>query len=324
MSGHYETVGCNLCGSLDQQIVYKKPDELFNTDEWFTVVECSRCGLGFVNPRPFEEDMPNYYPREFYNSFEDQKEYHENRYARELNIVKTALGPSEGRPRLLDVGCANGGFPRFARANGFDVEGVEIAINSLEIADFPVYRSTLSDIPVNAPTYDIVTAWAVLEHVHDPMSYFRKVGRILKPGGAFVFLVTNFSSISSKALYREDLPRHLHFFSTKTITSYLEKNGLELRLTTTDDSIYEMAPVHWLRYYLRKAVGLPQMQWAERPPTRIEYIRTNKLSSSFVTSLRYAVRHPLTTFDRAIMPLYAKIQKLTGTYGIQTYVARKR
>ena len=178
MSGHYETVGCNLCGSLDQQIVYKKPDELFNTDEWFTVVECSRCGLGFVNPRPFEE----------------------------------------GRPRLLDVGCANGGFPRFARANGFDVEGVEIAINSLEIADFPVYRSTLSDIPVNAPTYDIVTAWAVLEHVHDPMSYFRKVGRILKPGGAFVFLVTNFSSISSKALYREDLPRHLHFFSTKTIT----------------------------------------------------------------------------------------------------------
>src|SRR3546814_5417313 len=61
--------------------------------------------------------------------------------------------------------------------------------------------------------YDVITAWAVLEHVHDPMSYFMKAASTIQSGGYFVFLVTNFDSISSRSLFREDVPRHLYFFS---------------------------------------------------------------------------------------------------------------
>jgi 2-polyprenyl-3-methyl-5-hydroxy-6-metoxy-1,4-benzoquinol methylase len=39
-------------------------------------------------------------------------------------------------------------------------------------------------------SFDIVTAWAVFEHLHNPSDYFFEVQKVLKPGGKFIFLVT--------------------------------------------------------------------------------------------------------------------------------------
>jgi len=85
--------------------------------------------------------------------------------------------------------------------------------------DFPVYTQEFQNIPLNEPTYDAVTAWAVLEHVHDPMAYFRKAAQVVKKDGLFVFLVPNFASVASRSLFCEDLPRHLYFFTRKPCNS---------------------------------------------------------------------------------------------------------
>jgi len=42
------------------------PDRLFFRDEYFTVVECDQCGLGFVNPRPTISEIQKYYPAEYH------------------------------------------------------------------------------------------------------------------------------------------------------------------------------------------------------------------------------------------------------------------
>src|ERR1043166_4919276 len=106
-----ENVICNLCHSSDQRVVYSKPDELFCTDDWFTVVECVNCGLGFVNPRPTRAEMARYYPPGYYEYTLRERAYHERRYRRQAEVLQAVTPPESGR-LLLDIGCANGNFPR--------------------------------------------------------------------------------------------------------------------------------------------------------------------------------------------------------------------
>lgn len=319
-----ETVPCNLCGGSDLVPVYRIPDVLYHPEEWFTVVECRNCGLGFVNPRPTQKSIDRYYPDTFFDYFKQEVAFHNTRYAREAGYLTQAVTSPEGRrPQLLDVGCANGDFPRFMRGLGWDVEGVEIASNSNPIDDFPVYRSLFPDISVSEPRYDAVTAWAVLEHVHDPQAYFRKASQVLNPGGIFIFLATNFDSLSSRRLYREDVPRHLYFFNKRTAGAYLDQAGLAMERSVFNKDIYEMAPVHWLRHYLRRTIGLPPLEWADLPESRLNYCNRLGIGNGIKGRLQYALTHPLTTIDRVLMPAFARLQMLTDTYGTSMFIARK-
>src|SRR5215469_18187139 len=202
-----EAVACNLCGSLDHELLYRMPDTLFFKEKWFNVVECRQCGLGFVNPRPSFEEMGRFYPACYYEWFQKEQNFNDRRYEIEAAYVHRHMNPAPGR-LLLDIGCANGDFPRVMQRHHWSVEGIEVSATSQRITDFPVYSVPFPEIPIIEPRYDVVTAWAVLEHVHDPGAYFRKVAQVLRPGGIFVFNVPNFGSVTSRHLFREDVPRH--------------------------------------------------------------------------------------------------------------------
>lgn len=316
-----EYVACNLCGIDDSRIVYSMPDSLFHTDEWFNVVECRRCGLGYVNPRPESTKMDRYYPNEYYDYFDHEDEFHRKRYAEEAAFLPV---PTNGRNRLLDIGCANGDFPRFMMPYGWQVEGVEISPNAKPISDFMVYRKPIDQMQVSDPGYDVITAWAVLEHVHDPLAYFEKVSQLLQQNGLFIFLVTNFESISSRYLFREDVPRHLYFFTEDTIREYLELAGMEPIKIDYSNKIYEMRPVSWLRYYIHKLILKREMKWEDIPDNRITFFEKHGLRNNLFSSLRYLVTSPLSAVDRLTMPLYEWFQIQLNRYGNVIYVARKR
>lgn len=316
-----ETVTCNLCDSVAQRVVYSKPDERYFPEEWFTVVECNKCGLGFVNPRPTPVEMARYYPPAYYDYDDQEHGYQQHRYDIESGIIQSRISTGSGK-QLLDIGCANGTFLRQMQRLGWEVEGVEVSSNSQTTSDFKIYREEFPHISINEPHYDAVTAWAVLEHVHDPMAHFRKVGTVLRPGGIFVFLVTNFDSLSSRALFREDVPRHLYFFTEKTIREYLSRSGLMFVSAEHNDDILSMRPVGWLRYYLYRLLGA-ELTRLDIPPNRTEYLAKKCLKSGLTSNLRYAGLHPFTVIDRLLLPVFEKLQMLSRTYGIVTYVAIK-
>lgn len=321
---HLEIVPCNLCGSTKQRLAYEMPDTWYFRKEFFKVVECESCGLGFVNPRPKFEVIDRYYPKDFYDEFERDQAFHLERYRREAVYLRFARLPENCRPRLLDVGCANGGFAKYSLNLGWEVEGVEVASNAGRISDFPVFRCPLPEIPAPSERYDAITAWAVLEHVHDPMSYFKTVSRLLKVQGVFIFLVTNFDSVTSRHLFREDVPRHLYFFSQKTIKKYLESCGFSLEYAVSENSIYSLRPVNWLRFFVRRLTGTASLTWDNLPESRQDYFRRLQREPSLWLNIKYAATHPLTTLDRILMPLFEQVQMVRNTYGISTYVARKK
>ena len=318
-----ESIPCNLCGSRDLRLVYRMPDTLFHPEEWFDVVECIACGLGFVNPRPVPSAIGDYYPKEFYEEFEENRARHQGRYEREaafLSIVHEAPGRKR---RLLDVGCANGEFARHMKNLGWEVEGVEVSRNARPIYDFQVHRCPLPEVPREDGSFDAITAWAVLEHVHDPKAYFAAAVRLLRSGGAFVFLVTNFDSASSRYLFREDIPRHLYFFDLRTVMAYLKRSGLQLAEAHHDGTIFEMRATNWLLHLLRRLSGRPPMTWKELPETRQAWLARTGRAPSAAGNVLFALFHPLVILDRVLLPVYEAWQRTTGTYGITTYVARK-
>lgn len=319
-----ETVACNLCGSQRHSPVYEMPDRRFFPDEVFTVVECDQCGLGFVNPRPSRAEIQKYYPPEYYQSppTTSHDRYLTRRFTQEASYLKE-LENRHGRKKLLDVGCANGDFPRFMAARGWDVEGVEISESSLPITDFPVHRQEFQDIPVNEPAYDAVTAWAVLEHVHNPMAYFQKASTVVKKGGLFVFLVTNFHSAASRHLFCEDVPRHLYFFTRETVRQYLHRTGFALEREDNGRNIYKLAPNNWLAYFVHSRLRGKPFTYKDVPLTSKEFRRLHHLPPGIAAALKYAAYSPASALDRMLWPAIETAQILTKKYGISTYAARK-
>jgi SAM-dependent methyltransferase len=334
-----ETVACNLCGSERYRPVYAMPDRLYFRDEFFTVVECQRCGLGFLNPRPTIAEIHKYYPPEYFRTdpSKSNERYLQRRFAREARYLATlenkvteneagegsAVENGAGINKLLDVGCATGEFPRFMAERGWQVEGVEVSEVAQGIGDFPVYTQEFQDIPVNEPTYDAVTAWAVLEHVHDPMAYFCKASSVLKKNGLFVFLVPNFQSVASRNLFCEDVPRHIYFFTRAAIRQYLEKTGFQLEREDNSRSIYKLAPYNWLGYTLRSRVLGRGYSYEDVPLTSKEFRRIHKLPRRLLASLKYAAYSPLSVVDRMLWPVIETAQMWIKRYGVSTYVARK-
>ncbi len=315
-----ETINCNCCGSASSRVVYSMPDALYPSSERFNVVECERCGLGYVNPRPSPVEMQEYYPPEYYSGFSEETAYHQARYARQAAYLEGTRN-GDAAPRLLDVGCAHGDFPRFMKDLGWDVEGVEFSTATRPVEDFKIYREDFANADIAPAQYDAVTAWAVMEHVHDPAAYFRKVFKVLRPGGIFVFLVTNFHSLASRCLYGEDVPRHLYFFTEETVRRYLADVGLTLESAHYSNDIFAMPATNWLPFLVKRTLGRP-FRFEDRR-SLLHFRRSRGLAPNASSAVQFFLRSPLALVDRAFVPLLDRYFIWHRSYAIVTYVGRK-
>ena len=84
-------------------------------------------------------------------------------------------------------------------------------------------------------TFDLITMWHVLEHVHDLKWQVEQLQRLIKPQGRIVIALPNYKSYVAQ-FYRErwaayDVPRHLYHFSKTTLTRIFKSKGLILKKT---------------------------------------------------------------------------------------------
>lgn len=254
MEMRLEYVKCNLCGNDKCDILYKKPDTRFHiSDIMFNVVKCTSCGLAFVNPRPTPEKMELFYPKEYYEK--RGIEYERYRYEREAEFLES-MKPG----RVLDIGCANGGFLKILEERGWDVFGMDYLNRGENPYGLDIRYGDLKDIRYPSNYFDVITAWAVFEHLHNPMVYFKEVARILKPSGHFVFLVTNINSIWSRYAYCEDIPRHLYFYSRRTLSEYAKKINFKIINVDHSNKIFRASSKNVFRTNFLRWAGVP---WGE-------------------------------------------------------------
>ncbi|MBA2504686.1 MAG: class I SAM-dependent methyltransferase [Thermoleophilaceae bacterium] len=270
-----ETTSCNLCGSHDAKRLFTLRDYRFQTDdiEW-PVVRCRACGLGFLNPRPDAEEMGRYYPPAYFERRGSQTA----RYERQAGYVPGPPG------RLLDVGTARGDFLSVMRERGWQVEGIEPARRAgnphgliIHRLDFPPER----ELP--HADFDVITAWAVFEHLRDPAAAFAACAALLRPGGRLIVQVPNLRSVYSRWAQQEDVPRHLHFFTPRTLRRYGAEAGLRLKRVVHTTDLFGGSGRGVLRLALVRTTGGSQAQFFEiwRTPKRERFRRWPVLATGW-------------------------------------------
>jgi SAM-dependent methyltransferase len=117
--------------------------------------------------------------------------------AKAIAILQDCLGDLSGL-RLLDLGCSNGLMTRFYGEAFEDVIGLDIDAPGIAFAQAnntaPNIRYELSDgmnTGLSDESIDVVTCTHVYEHVPDARHLLDEILRVLRPGGACLFIAGN-------------------------------------------------------------------------------------------------------------------------------------
>jgi 2-polyprenyl-3-methyl-5-hydroxy-6-metoxy-1,4-benzoquinol methylase len=208
----------------------------------FEIWECDHCTLRFTQDVPDANLIKTYYQSEDYISHSDtgrgliNRLYHYVR-KRTLEHKRKMISSSTEllQGRLLDVGAGTGAFARHMEKSGWRVTGVEpdekareraATINQMEL--LPIQGLDQQE----AASFDAITLWHVLEHLHQIHEDLDGLKKLLKPAGRIFIAVPNYTSYDA-TLYKADwaaydVPRHLYHFSPQSMRQLLNRHGFQL------------------------------------------------------------------------------------------------
>ncbi|MBN2160683.1 MAG: class I SAM-dependent methyltransferase [Spirochaetes bacterium] len=275
------------------------------SDVLFSVVQCKSCGLAFVNPRPVEADMGKFYTSHYHDTH--TLDGQNKRYLYFYELIKKYRSNKKDE-KILDIGCSAGGFLKVCSDNQMDPYGVEYHKPAIgNPYNFKIQYGNFAALDFKPNFFDMVTGWAVFEHLHDPMSYFKKVQYVLKPGGYFIILVPNLNSIGSRFAYEEDVPRHLFFFSKKSLRQYAEKTNFEVCDFIFTDEAYRGDGISVLSKQFFRLFRIPIGRYFDQ--TLPAYIQT--------------IKNTLEQVGKKLILPTIPLQKRLGFYGVMIVVFKK-
>ena len=194
----------------------------------------------------------------YYHSFNE--DYHgggrakgakkrQNRYAEKyLKIVNEY---SYGK-LLIDIGSSNNPFPNIAKKCGYSVTVVDYVKPKELLSDISFIPSRIEDLMSIKLQFDVVTAFAIIEHTKDPILALKNLIKLSKVNGIIIIYIPEigefpdkFSLGTSKWLFP---PEHLNLISKKALVELMERENCIL-------SHYERFELNLLRFIIRYSIG---------------------------------------------------------------------
>lgn len=231
MQDGWEVPACALCGSGGGEVIAEARDLNYGiTPVAAGLVRCTACGIARLDPRPDRETIGGFYPSSYdaHRTVAGSEKRVLTRRSRRFDPV-ASLTPG----RYLDVGCGSGYDLLRMREKGWTVAGFEVSEQAakagrelgLEIR----HGAQLAEAGFEGESFDLVTMFCVLPHLHDPMAALAEVRRLLRPGGTFFMTVPRYESLNFRLFkgrwYHLDAPRHLWFFSDRGLKEMAGRAG---------------------------------------------------------------------------------------------------
>jgi 2-polyprenyl-6-hydroxyphenyl methylase/3-demethylubiquinone-9 3-methyltransferase len=225
-------LSCRICDSTDTAPCFKKQGMT-----WF---RCKVCRFVFTSPDKnanFETHLEDY-ETSYLQYLEDSPEDLINleKLWRWMSHFIPGHHKEDGyHQTILDVGCGSGKLVRFLRSRGIEALGTEPAEvlyqHYLSPDDFflPLPIEELAIHP-DAPRFQIISAFDVLEHVEWPGLFMEAVVRLLEPGGLLFLSTPDLGSLPAKILgqnWHFINKYHLSLFSHAMLHALAGRYGLQ-------------------------------------------------------------------------------------------------
>ncbi len=236
---HYSN--CPVCQTGSVRSVLAAADNTVS-HKIFDIWECSACNARFTQDVPEQDAIGVYYAAESYISHSDTKQgfinkaYHTVRkrtLASKLGLVQKETGKKQGN--ILDIGCGTGAFLHTMKEAGWNVTGLEpdetarakaTALYQVE----PLPSPELFNLKPRS--FDAITMWHVLEHVHQLHEYIGQLKNLLAEKGRIFIAVPNYTSRDAQSYKANwaayDVPRHLYHFSPQSMKVLMKLHGLDV------------------------------------------------------------------------------------------------
>jgi SAM-dependent methyltransferase len=224
---------CKFCHSTSIKVVrdIRSP----HNGEYYHLYGCQNCRSHFFDNSQFKVSIKDLYDDLSTSRGEFPEKF---KASRKWEIQARIIGRLSSRPvsSILDVGCRTGDFLMHFN-DGIKREGIELSDHYSEIArqrGLTIYNDYLENVTFNVK-YDVVSSYAILEHLENPLVFLNKLSTIINPSGILVILIPGYHS--HKRFVRDLFhlhwhmytpPEHLNFFSSTFLDNYLESRGFRL------------------------------------------------------------------------------------------------
>jgi SAM-dependent methyltransferase len=161
--------------------------------------------------------------------WDERPDPHERRF----DLIRRMLVTHADGRRILDVGCFNGAFLEFLGPewDRFGIEPGNEASSLARARGVTIVAPTLDMLPSATGPFDSVIAIDVVEHVVDPLTFFRAARRVLNPNGVLIIVTGDTAARTwrwERARYWYcSIPEHLSFFSHRTVEWVATELGMQ-------------------------------------------------------------------------------------------------
>lgn len=225
-------MNCNLCGNEKMELFLKTHEGDY--------LKCLNCGVVQHSNIPGISDIEKIYNKEYFTKkkegmgadFIGEEKLYLERFGDRLKKIENRIK----KGRILDIGASVGHFLFCAKENGWDVTGIEVSKDAVEMAKqrygLDIQIGTIDDINIEKGLCDVVTLWHVFEHFPAPLSSLMKIYDVIREDGLLVIELPN---IESKEAKRDIInwsflmpAEHLYHYTPKAISILLETNGFKV------------------------------------------------------------------------------------------------
>ena len=231
---------CPVCNSQEINPLLTVKDHSVSKQD-FVIWQCSDCTLRFTQDVPAEDSIGPYYQSENYISHTNTSKGFINglyQRVRKFTLHQKAslvIGSTKNKGRILDLGAGIGAFLHTMKEKSWDVTGIEPDYGARQQALqlFNLQLNETTALKELAPgSFDAITLWHVLEHVHSLHEYLEHLKTLLNKDGKIFIAVPNYNSKDS-SIYKlywaaYDVPRHLYHFNPRSMNVLMSKHGLKI------------------------------------------------------------------------------------------------
>jgi 2-polyprenyl-3-methyl-5-hydroxy-6-metoxy-1,4-benzoquinol methylase len=264
---------CPLCRGDGRHVRTMPVDAMtFKPTAHGRVYQCERCRFEYIAPRPTPEetagfyDIGGYYTQvgfgstatsggvSFLSRLRTHLAWRFDRSQDPIDVIACRLPRGAA---IVDIGCGEGAQLKLMAERGLRAIGVERDTKSAALQGLSgqVFEGSAEALPAQLPrgSFDAVMFKQVLEHLIDPVGALQRAATLLKPGGlVFLEVPNNQSAVAQQsglAWQHMDVPRHVNFFTTDTLTATVRAAGLSV-----DEVFYN----EYCRYFSDTDIAIDQ------------------------------------------------------------------